>query len=195
MTDFFARPTFVIEQHRKFFEMRNQYRIFDEAGAQIGAVEQVKQSVLALLTRFWTDLDAAIPTILDVTDASGQTVLEMRKPWFNWTFAVTGPGGVELGSIAKRIRMGKARFTITDSSGSEMGEVRAENWRAKDFTIFDVGGNEIAQATKKWRGLATEMFTDADTYVVNVQPYASGPMRSMALAAALAIDIVMKDKD
>lgn len=49
--------------------------------------------------------------------------------------------------------------------------------------------------TKKWRGLATELFTDADTYVVNLTPAAVEPLRSLALAASLAIDVVMKQKD
>ena len=46
-----------------------------------------------------------------------------------------------------------------------------------------------------WRGLATELFTDADTYVVNLTPAAVEPLRSLALAASLAIDVVMKQKD
>ncbi|MEX2279768.1 MAG: phospholipid scramblase-related protein [Acidimicrobiia bacterium] len=195
MTDLLSGSTFVIEQKRKLFEMRNQYRIFDEAGAEVGKVEQVNQSPLALLARLGTDLDAMLPTTLEVHDAAGQTVLLIRKPWFRLTLSVSKPDGTVLGSIAKRIRMGKARFTISDTSGSELGEVRAQNWRAKDFVITDQAGNEIAQATKKWRGLATEMFTDADTYVVNFQPYAAEPLRSLGLAAALAIDVILKQSD
>jgi hypothetical protein len=72
-------------------------------------------------------------------------------------------------------------------------KIRAQNWRAKDFTV--TAGNVVARATKEWRGLATEMFTDADTYVVTLQPYATEPLRSLALAASLAIDVVMKQKD
>jgi uncharacterized protein YxjI len=195
MTDFATGSTFVIEQHRKFFEMRNQYRIFDEAGVQMGAVEQTKQSPLALIARFGTDLDAMLPTTFELQDATGQPVLVMTKPWFRLTMTVSKPDGTTIGSMAKRIRMGKARFSITDAHGGELGEVRAQNWRAKDFTIVDIQGNEVAAATKKWRGLATEMFTDADTYVVNIQSYAGEPLRSLALAAAFAIDVVLKQKD
>lgn len=196
MTDsFFARQVFVVEQHRKFFELRNQYRIFDETGAEIGSIEQVKQSALSILARFGTDLDVALPTTLELKDATGQPVLEIHKPWFKMTLAVTEPGGSQLGSIRKQIRVGKARFAITDPTGNELGEVRAQNWRARDFVVTDQAGNEVATTSKKWRGLATEVFTDADTYVVSLQPYASGPMRRLALAAALAIDVVMKEKD
>lgn len=195
MTDLLSGSTFVIEQKRKLFEMRNEYRIFDEAGTEIGKVEQVNQSPLAILARFGTDMDAMLPTTLEVRDAAGQTVLLIHKPWFRLTLAVSKADGTTLGSVAKRIRMGKARFTISDTSGTELGEVRAQNWRAKDFVITDQAGNDIAQATKKWRGLATEMFTDADTYVVNFQPYAAEPLRSLGLAVALAIDVILKQSD
>ena len=78
-SSFFSRDTFVVEQHRKFFELRNQYRIFDVDGAEIGTIEQVKQSAFAILARFGTDLDAMLPTTLELKDATGQPVLEMHK--------------------------------------------------------------------------------------------------------------------
>ncbi len=91
--------------------------------------------------------------------------------------------------------MGKARFTIADSTGAEIGEVRAENWRAKDFVVSDSAGGEVMRTAKTWRGLATEMFTDADTYVVSMQSPPLEPLRSLALASTLAIDVIMKQKD
>lgn len=194
-TSLLRASTLVVEQRRKFFEMRNQYRIFDETGAQIGAMEQEKQSALAFLARLGSDLDAALPVTLNVLDSTGAQVLVFHKPWFSMTLHVSRPEGMRLGTISKRIRLGKARFNLTDTSGAEIGEVRAENWRARDFAIFDVDDAEVARVSKKWRGLATEVFTDADTYVVNLKPEVSDPLRSLALAASLAIDLVMKQKD
>ena len=187
--------TLVVEQRRKLFELRNQYRIFDSAGTQIGAVEQDQQSILSLLARIGTDLDVAPPVPLDVLDAGGTPVLTIHKPWFSMRLSISRSDGSAVGSIRKQIRMGKARFEVHDSAGTRIGEVRAENWRAKDFAIFDSSSNEVARVTKKWRGLATELFTDADTYVVNLTPAAVEPLRSLALAASLAIDVVMKQKD
>ena len=189
----FQASTLVVEQ-RKPFELRNQYRP-DSAGTQIGAVEQDQQSILTLLARIGADLDVALPVTLDVLDAGGTPVLTIHKPWFSMRLSISRSDGSAVGSIRKQIRMGKARFEVHDSAGTRIGEVRAENWRAKDFAIFDSSSNEVARVTKKWRGLATELFTDADTYVVNLTPAAVEPLRSLALAASLAIDVVMKQKD
>lgn len=187
--------TLVVEQRRKLFEMRNQYRIFDESGNVAGRVEQVDQSPLAVLTRFGTDLDVALPMSLEVTDGGDARVLRLEKPWFTRRFTVLRPDGTLVGSISKQLRVGKARFIMSDSIGTEIGEVRAVNWRARDFVVSDLAGEEVARTSKKWRGLATEMFTDADTYVVNIQPHVSEPMRSLAMAATLVIDVILKQQD
>jgi hypothetical protein len=43
--------------------------------------------------------------------------------------------------------------------------------------------------------LLTEAFTDADSYAVTFEPTTAEPMRSLALAAALSVDLTMKQKD
>jgi uncharacterized protein YxjI len=118
----------------------------------------------------------------------------VHKPWFTWRCQVTRPDGQPLGEITKQVRLGKARFTLLDPRGAQLGEVRANNWRAKDFSVLDGAGQPIARVTKKWAGLR-ELFTDADTYVVEVSPSAVDPLRSLAVATCLVIDVVMKQKD
>jgi uncharacterized protein YxjI len=189
------QPRLVVEQRTKLLELNNEYRLFDETGAQVGAVTQVGQGLVTLLARITTDWDVALPVKLEVRERDGAPVLLFAKPWFRMTLLVSRPQGTPVGSIRKQIRVGKARFLLEDPSGANVGEVRAQNWRAKDFSVSDSTGQTVAQVTKKWRGAARELFTDADAYVVEVQPHAREPVRTLALAAALAIDVVMKQKD
>lgn len=184
----------VVEQVRKFFELKNQYGLFSVEGERIGQIEQVEQSAFHFLARIISDLDVMLPTTLAVEDTTGAHILRLHKPWIRWTIQVSRPDGTPLGTIGKRFRLGKAQFAVTDPDGSDLATVKAENWRAKDFAVVDTQGQELARVTKQWRGLMTEAFTDADTYVVDLV-VATEPMRSLALAAALSIDIVMKEKD
>lgn len=184
----------VVEQVRKLFEMRNQYGLFSTDGRRIGQIEQVEQSALHVLVRFMSDLDVALPTTLAIEDAAGQPILRMHKPWFRWQVDVSRADGTPVGSIRKQVRLGKARFTLTGPDGAPAGEVHAQNWRARDFTVNDAQGQVVANVTKTWRGLLTESFTDADTYVVELGS-STEPMRSLALAAALTVDVIMKQKD
>src|SRR6266545_1515639 len=135
-----TEPLLVVNQKLELVELRNQYRVFDQHGQPIGSVQQAAQSPLAFLLRLFSDLDVALPMTLNFLDAAGQVELVLHKPWFRWVCSVRHPGGAELGTIAKQFRLGKARFGLAEPSGRPLGEVRAENWRAKDFTVVDSGG-------------------------------------------------------
>jgi len=190
-----ARERLVVHQRAKLFELNNQFRIFDESGAQIGAVEQVDQSALHKVARIFSNLDAALPITLEVQDASGVGVLRILKPWFRITCSVVQPGGVVVGTVRKRIRLGKARFELADPAGQTLGSVVAQNWRARDFSVRDAADVEVARVNKKWAGLGKELFTDADNYVIEVNPALGDPLRSLAIGSCLAIDSLMKQKD
>jgi uncharacterized protein YxjI len=188
-----AEPVLVVKQKLKLVELRNEYGVFDRSGRQVGAVIQAVQSPLAFLARLFTSWDVALPMVLEIRGPAGPELL-VAKPWFTWRCQVARPDGMPLGQIVKQIRLGRARFALLDPGGAQLGEVRAENWRAKDFSVRDATGQEVARVTKKWAGLR-ELFTDADTYVVEVLPTAVDPLRSLAVASCLVIDVIMKQKD
>jgi Scramblase len=189
-----AQQVLVVKQKLKLIELRNDYAVLDQHGRQIGAVVQATQSPLAFLARVFTSWDVALPITLHILGPGAMTELVVHKPWFTWRCQVVRPDGLALGEITKQVRLGKARFTLLDPRGARLGEVRARNWRAKDFSVLDGADRPIARVTKRWAGLR-ELFTDADTYVIEVSPYAVDPLRSLAVATCLVIDVVMKQKD
>ena len=189
-----AQQVLVVKQKLKLIELRNEYAVLDQHGRQIGAVLQATQSPLAFMARVFTSWDVALPITLHILGPGTVPELVVHKPWFTWRCQVTRPDGQPLGEITKQVRLGRARFTLLDPRGAQLGEVRARNWRAKDFSVLDGGGQPIARVTKRWAGLR-ELFTDADTYVVEVSPSAVDPLRSLAVATCLVIDVVMKQKD
>jgi uncharacterized protein YxjI len=189
-----AQQVLIVKQKLKLIELRNEYAVHDQHGRQIGAVLQATQSPLAFMARVFTSWDVALPITLHILGPGTVPELVVHKPWFTWRCQVTRPDTQPLGEITKQIRLGKARFTLLDPRGVQLGEVRAHNWRAKDFSVLDGAGQPIARVTKRWAGLR-ELFTDADTYVVEVSPSAVDPLRSLAVATCLVIDVVMKQKD
>jgi uncharacterized protein YxjI len=187
-------PTLVVKQKLKLIELKNEYDVYHPDGPLLGRVVQVRQSPLALLTRVFSDLDVALPVHLEVHDAAGGVLLHLSKPWFRWAVNVSRPDGTPVGSIGKQFRLGKARFRMTDPSGAPAGEIQARNWRAKDFSVLDAAGRQVGEVNKKFAGLR-ELFTDADTYVVRIDPRTAEPLRSLVLASCLTIDTIMKQKD
>ena len=193
---FFSQmPGVGIHQKRKLFELRNEYTLVDQVGTVIGTATQERQAFLALLARVGSDLDLALPSTIVVRDSNQAPVLELHKPWFRAAVTATTPDNQVIGSVKVQIRVGKRRFNLLGADGNRIGEVHAQNWRARDFAVFDASGAEVARVTKRWRGLLTESFTDADSYAVEFSPAIGDPLRTLAFAAALAVDIVMKQKD
>lgn len=106
--------------------------------------------------RLFSTLDVMLATTLAVEDAGGREILRLHKPWFSRRIEVTRGDGAPVGSIGKQLRLGKARLRLTGPDGAELGQVHAQNWRARDFAILDATGQEVATVTKQWRGLVTE---------------------------------------
>ncbi|HUR48011.1 MAG TPA: phospholipid scramblase-related protein [Acidimicrobiales bacterium] len=184
-----------LHQKRKFIELRNQYTLTGDDGQEIGKVEQAKQSPLAFILRVVSSMDVALPVTLHVTTSDNREALKLHKPWFRFAVKVSDDAGSELGTVKKKMRVGKAVFSIEGSGGDEVGVLKAENWRARDFRYENTSGTELARVTKQWRGLLTEAFTDADSYAVTFEGSADNTTRKLALAAALAVDLTMKQKD
>ena len=184
-----------VSQRRKVFEMRNQYTLTGEDGEAIGAIDQVDQSSFTFLARLISDLDVALPVTLDVTGSDGALAMRLHKPWFRFRVTVKDADGAVLGHVRKRIRLGKAVFAVTGPAGEPVGKLMSENWRSKDFRLEGPSGDEVARVTKQWRGLFTEVLTDADTYAVTFETSTVDSVRQLALAAALAVDLTMKQKD
>jgi uncharacterized protein YxjI len=189
-----AQQVLIVKQKLKLVELRNEYAVLDQHGRQIGAVLQATQSPLAFMARLFTSWDVTLPITLHILGPGTVPELIVHKPWFTWRCQVARPDGQPIGQITKQVRLGRARFTLLDPRGAQLGEVRAQSWRAKDFSVLDGAGQPIARVTKRWAGLR-ELFTDADTYVVEVSPSAVDPLRSLAVATCLVIDVVMKQKD
>jgi uncharacterized protein YxjI len=76
-----------------------------------------------------------------------------------------------------------------------IAEIKGD-WKGWNFKFLNPQGGEIGVVTKKWGGLAKELFTSADTYAVSIAQSGGEDRttRILLLAAALAIDIVYKEK-
>lgn len=190
----FTESVLVVNQKAKLIELVSEFKVFDAAGKQIGAVREVGQSKLKKVARALLNVDMLMRHELQMVDTAGVTQLTMVKPrsFFKPKLEVHSADGALVGTIAIKLRLGKARFNLLDASGAELGTLNAENFRAWNFTMADTSGNEIAKITKTWEGLGKAMFTNADNYVVQILAPLEGPLQSIAIASALGMDMILK---
>ncbi|WP_212753917.1 phospholipid scramblase-related protein [Nakamurella aerolata] len=189
----FTESTFVVSQKRKLIELTNEYDVYGTDGAVIGRVVQVGQSGLKKAFRFVSSYDQFLTHRLEVRDASGQVLLLLTRPAkvFKSTLLVQAPDGSEIGRLVQRNVFGRIRFGL-EAGGADVGSLNAENWIAWDFHIQDASGRECGRITKTFEGVLTTMFTTADKYLVQLDPQLDGPLKALAVAAALCVDTALK---
>jgi uncharacterized protein YxjI len=189
----FRHNVLVVNQKAKLIELTNQYSVFDADGNTVGHVNQVGQSNVKKLLRLVSSVDQFLTHHFDITDASNALVMSITRPakLFKSTVLINDSTGAELGRIVQENVFGKIHFAL-EVGGLKIGAIKAENWRAWNFSIEDADGREVARITKKFAGLAREIFTTADSYVVEIHENLSQPLHSLVIAAALSIDTALK---
>jgi uncharacterized protein YxjI len=194
MTDLLALDRLVFQQATKIIEMNIDFAIRDEEGNEVGRIRQEGQSQIKKLARLVSSLDQFMTHTLNVYDASGTKVIELTRPRkvFKSTVLVKDGQGADLGKIVQENIVGKIHFGLEDAAGQSVGAIRAENWRAWNFSIQDPTGTEVGRITKTWEGLARTLFTTADNYVLEIAGPVSATVRRLMVAAAAGIDLALK---
>ncbi|GAB2990388.1 scramblase [Amycolatopsis acidiphila] len=189
----FTEPILVVNQKARLVETVTEFAVFDQHGRQLGAVVEVGQGLFRKTIRLFTNYDQFLSHRFEVRDIGGSVVLKVTRPakMVRSRFLVTRADGTPIGEIAQENVFGKIRFSFT-AGGQPVGQLRAENWRAWNFSITDAAGTEVARVTKTFAGVLKEAFTTADNYVVEVYDHLSDPLASMVVAAALTVDTALK---
>ncbi|MCU1602841.1 MAG: hypothetical protein JWO22_3550 [Frankiales bacterium] len=190
----FSEPVLVVNQKMKLIEVSNQYSVYDQNGGQIASVSEIGQSALKKVVRLIGEYDQFFTHRLEVRDMQGKPVLHITRPakLLKSKVIVEKPGVGEVGRLVQQNAIGKIRFGLLSASGQQVGELRAENWRAWDFAIVDEGGTEVARIKKTFEGLAKTMFTTADNFVIRIHRQLEDPLLSLVVASALTVDTALK---
>ncbi|KUF14353.1 MULTISPECIES: phospholipid scramblase-related protein [Streptomyces] len=189
----FSEPVLVVNQKAKLIELTNEYSVMDQSGNQLGSVVQVGQSTLKKVARFVASVDQFMTHKLEIRDAHGTPQLLMTRPrkFMKSRVVVERPDGQVVGEIVQQNVFGKINFAM-NVNGVQVGAIKAENWRAWNFSIVDHTDTEVARITKTWEGLAKTMFTTADNYVLQIHFQLPDPLLSLVVATALTVDTALK---
>ena len=191
------RKTYVIKERPGVLKLVDTYDILDpDSGRPIGIAREeppgATKYLRLLVNNKW------LPTVVNVYERETEPpVLSIRRGVALFRPKVhVWSNTQQLGYFrAKAISIGPS-FRIFDTQDREIGSVKGD-WKGWNFTLLGTGGEELGRVTKKWAGLARELFTTADTYVIALSDMAAGrrDIAQLLLAAGLAIDTVFKEKD
>jgi len=194
----FDRKTYVVKERVGLMKLTDTYDLLDpDTGAPIGIAKEEPPDVIKylrlLVNNRW------LPTTVNVYEREGGPVLlSVRRgvAMFRPRVRVIA-NGRDIGYFQAKILSIGPSFRIFDTQEQEIGSVKGD-WKGWNFQLLGASGEELGTVTKKWAGLATELFTTADTYVIHISNHPAATrdnVPQLLLAAGLAIDTVFKEKD
>ena len=192
-----ALPSYLIKEHVGVFKMRGTYDIFDPSTGTQVALAREKKGLLNILAGFFMS-KRMLPTRIDVhegADENGPVAFSITRgfSFLRPTVQVVAGDGSAIGTFKTRLLTIGGKFGVFDGAGNEVAQVKG-SWLSWDFRFIGAGGTELGVVSRKWGGLAKELFTSADNYVVamhNPDPAAA----ILLLAAGLAVDTVYKEDE
>ncbi len=197
----FTAPVLIVRQKTKLIEVNNEYTILDRHGESIADVRQVGQGLAQKTLRFLgTPADRLLTFKLKVSDRDGNVLLMLTRPakLVKSRLVVHDGDGDELGQILQEDAVGMKSFSL-QAGGEELGKV-VGNWSSQEFVVQDHLGTDIAHLSNTLDGLSIldllsggvyDTFSSADSYAVEILQPIDQPLRSLIVAAAVAIDVAL----
>ena len=192
------RKTFVVKERVGLLKLTDAYDILDPAtGRNIGLAKE-EPPTWAKWLRLVVEKHR-LPTAINVYENEGQPPVVSIKRGFTFIRAkinVVAGDGRSLGYFKSKLLTIGGGFHVYDHADQAVAEVKG-NLVGWEFRFLNKSGREIGTVSKKWAGLAKELFSSADTYVIALTDLSSaGPdTAGLLLAAGLAIDIVYKENE
>jgi len=191
------RTTYLVRERVGFMKLSDTYDIFDaQTGAPIGVA---KEKVSPLMTVLRLVLKKhLLPTRVEVKSGENEPpllALRKRLGFLRTRVDVLDAAGEMLGWLRSKLFSFGGGFHVFDASNAKIAEVKGD-WKGWNFKLVANDGRELGTVTKKWAGIAKELFTSADNYVIHL---ADGSAKNpgtagLLLASGLAIDVVFKER-
>jgi uncharacterized protein YxjI len=192
----FDTDTFLVREHVGFMKLHEAYDILSPNGAMIGtAVERANflRQILKLVVN-----KQILPFTIEVVSADQHPLLYIRRSFtiLRSKVNVSDANGNAIGYFKQRFFSLGGAFDVFDANDRQIASLKGD-WKGWNFTFSDMAQQKIGQVSRQWGGMAKELFTSADNYVVHIERSKITDVRQvqLMLAAALCIDMVLKESE
>ncbi len=188
---------FFIKERVAFLKTVDHFDIFNpDTEKQVASAREVASGLVRTLR--WFISKKMMPTTVEIREAESEDlVFSIYRPFqlFRARVDVYDADKKKLGYFKSKLFSLGGGFWVYDTQHRLFAEVKGD-WKGWNFKFLTPEGEELGLVTKKWAGLGKELFTSADNYLVAINDdLADQPVaKTLLLAAALAIDIVYKER-
>lgn len=188
---------FFVKEHVGMFKAANNYDIFtlneDGPGEELLECREPKLGFFTKLLRF-TDYKRMTPFHVVIKDKQGNIVVQVKRGVSLWLskVEVLDGNGTYIGGFKQKFGF-RPRFSVLDKNEQEACILKGK-FAGWDFKFLS-GEKELAHVSKKWAGMAKEMFTSADNYILTISEEVPGDsnLKKLIIAAVMCIDMVIKE--
>ena len=186
----------LVKERVGLFKLADCYDLFDpDSGRPVGICQEVPPWYSHVL-RFVVN-KLMLPTMVEVRpDGRTQPLFRIRRGFklFRSVVQVEDGLGRPLGTLRSKLLSFRLEFAVLDTKGAQIAKVSGD-WKGWNFQLTSPSGEVLGTITKKWAGIGKELFTSADNYMIELPGGQAddAKIRTMLLAAALAIDICFKE--
>ena len=194
------RQTYFIREHVGFLKLTDTYDILDpETQEQLGIAKE-KPGIMIQILRLLVN-KKLLPTKVFVYEGSdfnndANLVFSIQRGvgLFSTKVNVLDENSQVVGWFKSKWFSFGGAFRVFDANGTEIALVKGD-WKGRNFRMLDPSQNEIGKISQQWAGLAKELFTSADRYVISLNEQPSPGKAILLPAAGLAIDTVFKESN
>ena len=192
------RNQYFIRERAGLLKLSDTYDLLDpQTQTQIGIAKEKPGKWIHVL-RFIVN-KVILPTRVFVYEGENpedenRLLFSIYKPftWWGAKVQVLDKAGQVLGCFQFKALAFKKTFKVFNAQNQEIASMQGD-WKAWNFQLVDPQGKELGTITKKWAGIAKELFTSADNYIVALHGHPDPQQATLLLAAGLAIDVVYKE--
>ncbi|QZE13712.1 LURP-one-related family protein [Halosquirtibacter laminarini] len=198
MNPILNRNSFFVKEHTGVFKASNNYDIFDPEGDHTDPIikcREVNLSGFAKLLRFNKDYKRMTPFEIVLTDKQDNKVLTVKRGWTFWRseVEVLDENDQLIGTMRQKLLSLGGRFRVFDVNETEICQLQGK-WTSWEFS-FQKEDVQLALVSKKFAGMAKELFTTADNYLLTIDPRVveNSVARTLIMASVMSIDMVLKE--
>lgn len=187
----------LVKEQVGLLKLADRYDLFDpETGRSLGRCQEAPPWYSYAL-RFLVN-KIMLPTVVDVIpEGRAQPLFRIRRGFRLLRAVVQVEDGLgrPIGTLRSKLLSFKIDISVLDTQERQIARVTGD-WKGWNFNLVSPSGEALGTIAKKWAGVGRELFTSADNYMIELADNKSGDnkVRTMLLAAALAIDICFKEK-
>ncbi len=144
----------------------------------------------AIVTR-----DQSKNDVVELVDDKQVVVLTLIRPVgvAKSSVEVRDSVGRDAGRIVQQsLRRKETTFAFLGHNGRFLGDLQTDNWVSWDLRIMDSHARQVATITRDWKGLDLTNFSSPDDYVVRINDSVHEPLRTLVVACALSLEIVVR---